>query len=66
MAAMVEVTCAAHLETGAAGPLVTTVDGVWAYCFGGADTGHDWRKIEPMALELLRTGMQAPTPQRAH
>ncbi len=65
MAAMIELTCTAHLETGADGPLVTTVDGVWAYCFGGREKGHDWRRIEPMTIELLRSGMQAPTPQAA-
>jgi hypothetical protein len=56
MAAMVELTCAAHLKTGANGPLVTTVEGLWAYCLGGGEKDHDWRKIEPTALELLRSG----------
>jgi hypothetical protein len=56
MAAMVEFTCVAHLETGANGPLVTTVGGLWAYCLGGGERDHDWRKIEPTALELLRSG----------
>lgn len=65
MAAMIERTCAAHLEPGPDGPLVTTVDGVWAYCFGGGDEGHDWGQIRPTALELLRAGMQAPAPQAA-
>ncbi len=58
MAAMIELTCAAHLDTGADGPLVTTVEGVWAYCLTGGEKGHDWRKIEPTALELLRAGMR--------
>jgi hypothetical protein len=65
MAAMIELVCAAHVEPGADGPLVTTVEAIWAYCFGGGDSGHDWRKIEPTALELLRAGMQAPAPQPA-
>jgi hypothetical protein len=65
MAAMIELTCAAHLVAGADSPLITTVDGVWAYCCGGRDAAHDWRKIEPTALELLRAGMRAPAPQPA-
>lgn len=55
MAAMIELTCAAHFET-RAGPLVTTVEGIWAYCLGGGEDGHEWRRIEPTALELLRSG----------
>jgi hypothetical protein len=56
MAAMIELMCAAHPDAGAAGPVVTTVDGVWAYCFGGAENGHEWRKIEPTTLESVRSG----------
>jgi hypothetical protein len=56
MAAMVELTCAAHLEPGPNGPLVTTVGGLWAYCLGSGETDHEWRKIEPTALEQLRSG----------
>jgi hypothetical protein len=65
MAAMIELTCAAHLETGAHGPLVTSVDGLWAYCFGGGEKDHDWHRIEPISIELLRSRMQAPTPLAA-
>jgi hypothetical protein len=65
MAAMIERTCVAHLEAGANGPLVTTVEGVWAYCVGAGDDGHDWQQINPTPLELLRAGLQAPTPQPA-
>jgi hypothetical protein len=54
--AMVALTCAAHLEPGPNGPLVTTIDGLWAYCLGGGEKNHDWRKIEPTALEHLRSG----------
>jgi hypothetical protein len=65
MAAMIELVCAAHVDAGGGGPLVTTVDTIWAYCFGGRAEGHDWRKIEPTALELLRAGIQAPAPPPA-
>lgn len=56
MTAMIELTCAVHVEPGANGPLVTTAKGLWAYCLGGGAEDHDWRKIEPTALELLRSG----------
>jgi hypothetical protein len=52
---MIELACRAHAEAGTAGPVVTTVEGVWAYCFGGAENGHDWRQIEPTTLEALRS-----------
>jgi len=56
VAAMIELMCSAHADAGTAGPVVTTVEGVWAYCFGGGENGHEWREIEPTALESLRTG----------
>jgi hypothetical protein len=67
MTALVELTCAAHLEPGPNGPLVTTIDGRWAYCLGGGETDHDWRRIEPTALEKLRFGRhrsESNTPSR--
>ena len=62
---MVELVCATHVTAGANGPLVTAVEAIWAYCLGGADEGHDWRKIEPTALELLRAGLSVPAPHPA-
>jgi hypothetical protein len=63
MAAMIDLLCAAH--TKAAEGLVTTVDGVWAYCPTGGDEGHEWQKIEATPLEVLRAGIHATTPQPA-
>ena len=54
MAAMIGVVCAAHLEPRPEGPVVTTVDGVWAYCLGGGQAEHDWRRVEATPLEELR------------
>ena len=65
MAAMIELACAAHVNPAAEGALITTLEGVWAYCAGGIEAGHDWRRIVPTALELLRAGVQAPAPQTA-
>ena len=58
MAAMIGLVCAAHLEPGSDGPLVTTVDSLWAYCLGGGHAEHDWRHVEAIALEDLRTGLR--------
>jgi hypothetical protein len=65
MAAMIDLLCAAHTKVSTDGPLVTTVDGAWAYCPAGGDEGHDWQKIEPTALEVLRAGLPAAAPQPA-
>jgi hypothetical protein len=65
MAAMIDLACAAHTKVGPEGPLVTTVEGAWAYCPTGGDVGHDWQKIEPTALEHLRAGLPTAAPQPA-
>ena len=55
MAAMIELVCAAHLELSNHDPVVTAVEGgLWAFCPGGAEDGHDWQHIEPIALGPLR------------
>ncbi len=52
---MIELLCAAHLAPSKSDPTVTAMDGGrWAFCVGGATAGHDWREIEPTALEPLR------------
>lgn len=65
MAAMIDLICAAHTKVGPEGPLVTAVNGTWAYCATGGDEGHVWQKIEPTALEVLRAGIQATAPLHA-
>jgi hypothetical protein len=61
---MIELMCVAHTKVGHEGPLVTAMEGTWAYCHTGGEEGHEWQKIQPTALELLRAGMQA-APQPA-
>lgn len=65
MSAMIDLVCAAHAKVGHDGPLVTTVQGVWAYCPTGGEEGHLWEKIEPTPLEVLRAGIQPTPPQSA-
>lgn len=60
MSGLIEYICAAHREPTKSDPLVTSVGaGAWAFCLGGAEDGHDWRKIEPAELEPLRSRPQA-------
>ena len=64
MAALIALRCVAHV-LGSSEPLITTVEGVWAYCAGGAAKDHDWQSIEPTPLELVQAGMGGPSPQPA-
>jgi hypothetical protein len=47
MTTLIELVCRTHLQPNALGPLVTIVDGRWAYCEERADSEHDWVRIEP-------------------
>ena len=51
--------CAAHRTQDPDGPHVTMVEGVWSYCAGHADDGHDWRNIEPRPRPQLESDMAA-------
>lgn len=62
---MIEMVCAAHTKGSSEGSLVTTVDGAWAYCPTGGAEGHDWQRIEPTSLEVLRAGLPAAAPAPA-
>jgi 1,4-dihydroxy-2-naphthoyl-CoA synthase len=60
MAAMIDWVCAAHTERSTADPLVTTAeDGRWAFCVGGAEADHDWRRIEAIDAQALRARPRA-------
>jgi len=58
MAATIGLVCAAHLEGVPDGALVTTVDGVWAYCVGAGEADHDWRTVQATSLEDLKAGLR--------
>ena len=54
MAAMIEYVCTAqHKRREEAS--VTLEQGSWAYCSWGADSGHAWTRIDPTAVESLRS-----------
>ena len=54
MAAMIEYVCTAkHDRRDEAS--ITLEQGSWAYCSWGAKTGHQWTRIDPTAIEALRS-----------
>ena len=54
MAAMIEFICiAGHERRGDAS--VTLEQRAWAYCAAGAPDGHKWTRIDPTAVETLRS-----------
>lgn len=54
MAAMIDFVCTAQHDRREE-PSVTLEQGLWAYCSSGAGTGHQWTRIDPTALEALRS-----------
>ncbi len=53
MKALIELVCGAHPIADGPGPLITLVDGLWAYCEGRALGAHDWTRIEPTRREHI-------------
>src|SRR3979411_3176861 len=54
MAAMIEFVCIATHE-GRGDPAITLEQRAWAYCAAGAADKHQWTRIDPTAVETLRT-----------
>jgi len=54
MAAMIEDVCTAQHDRREEAS-VTLEQGSWAYCSWGASTGHLWTRIDPTAVEALRS-----------
>ena len=54
MAALIEFVCiASHASRG--DPSITLEQRSWAYCGAGAGDGHQWARIDPTAVEKLRS-----------
>jgi hypothetical protein len=53
MTTLIELVCRKHLQPNALGPLITLVDGRWAYCEERAEGEHEWTRIEPTRRALL-------------
>ena len=54
MAAMIEYVCTAQHDRREEAS-VTLEQGSWAYCSWGGSTGHEWTRIDPTAVEALRS-----------
>jgi hypothetical protein len=55
--ALIERVCDAHADRDPEGPLVTTVEGVWAFCAGCGAADHVWRTIEPVTRQHLEADL---------
>ncbi len=53
MKALIELVCRTHTQPDRVGPLITPIDGMWAYCEGRAPDDHDWTRVEPTRREDL-------------
>ena len=54
MAALIEFVCIASHKS-RSDPSVTLEQRSWAYCSAGASDGHQWTRIDPTAVETLRS-----------
>lgn len=53
MSVLIEYVCDAHVNRDTTGPLVTRIDGAWAYCAGHGETSHERRRVEPTTRGAL-------------
>ena len=64
MAALIEFVCiATHAHHG--DPSVTLEQRAWAYCAAGSNDGHQWTRIDPTAVETLRSPARNGRPHLA-
>ena len=54
MAALIEYVCTAQHDHREAASVTREQDS-WAYCSSGAKDGHQWTRIDPTSVELLRS-----------
>jgi hypothetical protein len=54
MSALIEFVCTAeHAQRRDAS--ITLEPGAWAFCYAGGADGHRWSRIDPTAIEVLRS-----------
>ena len=53
LSVLIERICDGHVAPDRTGPLITLLDGRWAYCAGHGAAGHRWRAIAPTARDEL-------------
>lgn len=54
MAALIEFVCIAD-HGKRSGPSVTVEQRAWAYCSSGGNEDHRWTRIDPTAVETIRS-----------
>lgn len=65
MAALIEFVCtAAHGDRG--DPSITLEQRAWAYCAFGASADHVWTRIDPTAVETVRSRPGSGQPHFVH
>jgi hypothetical protein len=57
--ALIERICTTHRTPDPEGPHVTVLDGLWSYCPGHAQDGHEWRAIEPRPRQQLESDISS-------
>jgi hypothetical protein len=62
MAALIEFVCTAAHER-RSDPSITVEQKAWAYCPGGGTDQHQWTRIDPTAIETLRSPAANGHPQ---
>jgi hypothetical protein len=53
--ALVRYYCVAHNTCAIDRSPITRFNGAWSFCVNGYGGGHDWRRIEPVRYEELRS-----------
>lgn len=54
MAALIEFVCIAD-HASHSDPAITLEQRAWAFCAGGGSDGHEWARIDPTAIETVRS-----------
>lgn len=58
---LMEHVCDAHVRPDPRGPLITLLDGRWAYCAGHGSEGHRWREVAPIERGVFESTQESVT-----
>ncbi len=53
MTTLIRHVCLTHPRRGDLRPIITFVEGGWAYCEGHGSPPHEWAEIEPTRAEFI-------------
>ena len=65
MAALIEFVCIAKHQ-GRGDPSITIEERSWAYCAAGSGDVHEWTRIDPTAIETVRSRPGLGRPYLVH